>query len=281
MMIGKIRAIDLQRFGEAAGDGGDAGVNGSDAGSQGSNSAAPSGQAVSFKEFLKQNPQYKQEYDGAIRNAVTSRVSGMKTQIEAYQRITDLLAARHEMDLDQNGGYDLAKLYELIEGDRSSMNESALEHGNTPEQEDQRRRDSMQLKRYQANEAKAQKAEADRQKAAQLHQEAQAMAAKYPGFNMDAEMQNQEFAKMVLMDGMPVEKAYKFVHMDDMLQDAMRYSAGKTADAVTASVAAGKARPVEGAARSNSAGVSTKRSFTAADIEKVKKDMARGRSVVF
>ena len=86
---------------------------------------------------------------------------------------------------------------------------------------------------------------------------------------------------MVLMDGMPVEKAYKFVHMDDMLQDAMRYSAGKTADAVTASVAAGQTRPVEGAARGNSAGVSTKRSFTAADIEKVKKDMARGRSVVF
>lgn len=272
-----LNAIDLQRFGEGGGDGGAQGVGGPVPGDQGSNAAAPGGEGkVSFKDFLKQNPDYKREHDGAVKSAVTQRISGLKGQLEAHQKITDLLAARYGMDLDANGGYDLAALLDKVTNDRSGLSESAMEHGVTPEEEDTRLRDQMLLKRYKANEARQAQDEARRQAAFRIGQEADAMAQKYPGFNMDAEMQNQEFRKMVLQDNVPVEKAYRFVHMDDMMADAMRYASGQAMDQVTATVAAGRGRPTEGAARSNGAGVSTTKSFTPKDIAEVKKMMAKG-----
>jgi len=70
------------------------------------------------------------------------------------------------------------------------------------------------------------------------------LLARYPGFNPDTDGADPSFAALVAA-GVPTDKAYEVLHMDDLLLGAMEYASRRTLERLAGSALAGRSRPAE------------------------------------
>ena len=272
-----IPMLDLQLFADggsaaAGGDGGTAqgaGVTAGDAGQQNTGVKAPAasggGEAAvagqdqdpqkAFEALIK--GQYKDQFNASVKKIVDGRVSGLNKQLQGFQSgqaVFDILAQKYGLEPS-----DYAGIAKAAEKDESFVEREAMELGKDP-------RDLLELKRIQRENAnfrrqqeifRMQQAEQQRMQQAAAQQETwrrQAEEAKkvYPGLNLDEEIKNPEFAKL-LRSGVPVRGAYQVIHMDEIMGGAMHYAAKRAAKNVTDNVIAGAARPTENGAAAQGA----------------------------
>lgn len=108
--------------------------------------------------------------------------------------------------------------------------------------------------RYQRQQAElAQRRQMD-QAYQRLMQEADGVKAQYPAFDLNAEMQDPDFVRL-LRAQVPLKTIYEVRHQDEILGGAMQYTAQKVAAKVAAGVSANRGRPAEnGAAASGASG---------------------------
>ena len=111
-----------------------------------------------------------------------------------------------------------------------------------------------QSARYQRQQAElAQRRQMD-QAYQRLMQEADGVKAQYPAFDLNAEMQDPDFVRL-LRAQVPLKTIYEVRHQDEILGGAMQYTAQKVAAKVAAGVSANRGRPAEnGAAASGASG---------------------------
>lgn len=83
-------------------------------------------------------------------------------------------------------------------------------------------------------------------------QEAEALKAKYKAFDFDTEMQNPMFLRQI-QAGVPMEHAYKTLHFDEIMGEAVNVTAAQTEKKVVDNVRAKGSRPAENGAASQSA----------------------------
>ena len=221
---------------------------------------------------------YKDMYSADVQRIINQRFKETKQlqqTVDSYQPILAVLARRY-------GENDPAKLAEKIDNDSAYWSEAADEAGMSVDQfkEFQRiKAENDQLKRAQERQQGEERANAQLQ---QWYSEAQSVKAKFPGFDLNAEVKNPQFQQL-LRAGTPIELAYRVMHMDAMMTDAVQTAAAKTEQRVVANVRAKGARPTE-------AGASSQGGFTVKDdVSKLnKKDRAeiarramRGETIVF
>ena len=113
------------------------------------------------------------------------------------------------------------------------------------------------------------------------YQQAEALKATYPSFDLAAESQNPQFLSM-LKSGVPVQHAYEVVHMEE-IKAAERQLAAKAAEKqVTANVRARGSRPAENG--TNSQGAFTIKNdpskWSKADREEVKRRVRNGEKII-
>ena len=121
---------------------------------------------------------------------------------------------------------------------------------------------------------------------ADLDRQAQALRASFPDFDLNEEMKNPVFARMIAADvGIGVEDAYYAIHRKEIHEAAMREAAAKTAEKLASAIRSGSRRPKESGASSQAPSVSTFDYAKAcrSQREAFKKDlrarMARGEKV--
>ena len=112
-------------------------------------------------------------------------------------------------------------------------------------------RENQQLKEQLAEQENRQRME---QNIAKWSQEAQAIAQKYPGLDLEKELGNPQFFS-ALMNGASVEGAYWGLYHDQLIPQAMQYTAQETERKLAAKIQAQGQRPTENGA---GAGVSMK-----------------------
>ena len=196
------------------------------------------------------NGEYKDVYAEETQRIIDRRFRETKTlqdTVNRNQPLIDMLMQRYKIT---DG--DIGKLTRAIENDDAYWSEAAEEAGMSVEQykEFQRlQRENEQLVRMQRAQMGQQRAN---QQLQQWYSEAQQLKAKFPGFNLDAEVQNPQFVSM-LKAGIPVEHAYKVIHMDEIVTDAMRTSAADTEKRVVENVRAKGTRPQENGTAAQSA----------------------------
>ena len=202
----------------------------------------------SFKDLIK--GEYKDLYDEEVQTILKRRLKdekGLKEQVSQMQPIIDLLNQKYQVQ-----GGDMAKLMEAIEGDDVYWADAAEEAGMTVEQYkkfQKLQRDNEQLIREQ--QMRQGQENANRQVQA-WYQQAEALKATYPSFDLAAESQNPQFLSM-LKSGVPVQHAYEVVHMEE-IKAAERQLAAKAAEKqVTANVRARGSRPAENGTNSQGA----------------------------
>ncbi|MBR6551999.1 MAG: hypothetical protein IKT89_04070 [Clostridia bacterium] len=113
--------------------------------------------------------------------------------------------------------------------------------------------------------------------------EGEALKEVYENFDFRNELKNNSLFGKLLYTGIPLKTAYEVVHKDEILSDAMAYTAQKVREQVVKGIEAKGLRPVENGIASESGiiTVTDVNSLTSQDILKILKKVENGVSVKF
>lgn len=229
----------------AGGEGGATGANAAAAGqmSNGQNTP-PAPEKASFDDLLKSDPEYKKAYDERVQAVVKNRFKSANLAEERLKKAEPLfqkLASKYGIEnLD-----DIDAIMKAADEDDSYYEAEALEKGISVSELKRIKTLERENAEFRKQEAEAKKRASDQAVYAKLMAGADETKRLYPSFDLDTEMQNEQFARMVMGAGVPVKTAFEVIHKDEIMPAAMRYTAQKTATAVAQTIAAGKGRPQE------------------------------------
>lgn len=252
---GKTGEYDNVRFGkQPEPEGGEGAAASSDAGGEKqkvgveTTSSTLEDKRKAFRELV--NGEYKDQYTEETQRLINRRFKeskAMEESLNAQKPVIDMLMQRYKIE---DG--DVGKLAKAIENDNAYWSEAAAEAGMSVDvykQVQKIQRENEMLRRAERN--RAGEAVVQRQ-LRQWAEQAEAMKALYPNFDMAQETANPAFVNM-LKAGIPVEHAYKVLHMDEIVSGAVTAAAKQTEQQVVANIRAKGARPAENGTSSQSA----------------------------
>lgn len=187
------------------------------------------------------------EYNRQMQATVQSRLKSAKDAEEKLAKLApaiEVLARKHGQDPNNPDYEALAK---AINDDDSFYEDLALQLGvssSTAKKMDQEKRDGI---RKQVQEQQSLAQQQFQQHIMKLEQQAEALKAIYPSFDLRKEMQNPVFARMTAPGTgfMSVEDAYNAVHRKELEAAKAQVIAKQAADKISNSIAANSRRPNE------------------------------------
>lgn len=234
-------------MGVTGGDAASTSVTAGDAAGNRAEGADAASNRPSFEDLVKGD--YKAEADKYINQIVRERVKGPNATIKAQNEILSVVAAKYGMDA---GKLDLNALKEKVTADDMYYEDKAAEAGLTVEQyrrvaeaESKGRAYDLMMQDMQAE----QEAKAELQR---LQTEAEQVRQMFPDFDLNKEMQNPVFQKLIA-NGVNMNSAYTSVHADEILTGAMQRTAQAVREATANEIAARGTRPRENASSSRAA----------------------------
>lgn len=324
MIIHFDELLKLQRFaegGDGAGDGGNAGVTGQEVAAPVSTRARNRNPLADVKFGIQEDEvagqtapgeqpdeveapaeetyeslikgKYKADYDKDVQRIVQHRLRGAKeteARLNSLNPVLQIMAQRYGIDADNPAAIDVDALTRAVSEDKALYEAEAARQGVPVEIYMKSQQLDRQQKAFQAQQQAIKDEAIARQQYANLLTQAAAIKAAIPGFDLDVEMQNPDFGRMVLNAGVPVEAAYYAVHHKD-IQAAQRrqqlqmtqYAVQQTAEKTAKAVASGSRRPTEnGVAKVTSPEPRTDpRSLTKAERAEIRRRVAAGAKIVF
>ena len=247
--------LELQLFADEQGAvsgsiGMDAASIGQDSGSF--NAAPAQDAAVDFDGMLKSNPQFKAEYDARVKRALDGRYkefNGLKERQAKAAPMYALLAGKYGVQAADDGSFDEDAIMQAIMDDDSYYEDEALQKGMSVSQLKETKRLERENAELKQQVEERNKEEQGRAFFGELVKQADELRDRfYPGFDLQAEMENPQFARLV-MNGVPLKGAFEAVHMDEIMGGAMQYAAQRVTEKVSNAYQANKGRPRENGAR--------------------------------
>ena len=240
---------------------------------------------MSFDDLVKSNPDYKKALGDKINAAVEKRFKNQKDLQKRFDSISpalEVLAARHGIMPGDNGEYDYEALSQRILDDNDLYAEEALDRGMSVE-------DLKHLKQIEAENARLKRANEETAREQQSREayeaflaEGEAAKAVYPDLDLEAEMQNADFGRLIA-SGVPVKTAYEVIHKDEILMAGMEYASQQGIQKVANAVKSNSFRTQENGLSSQSAadtGSVDVRSMKLADFQKIKERAMSGERIV-
>ena len=179
---------------------------------------------------------YGEDVGGAVRDR-------FKNQSDASKQLNDLQPML-EVLMQKAGAKSVEDLRDIILNDDSRYEEEAEEKGITVEA----LKYQKELEAENAKKDQQLQAVKDREHAMGLIQQGEEMKQIYPGFDLMAEMQNEQFRHWVSPQvGMSVKQAYDAIHGDELRAQAVAYGMDRTRQQLGQTIQAQQARPGEGA----------------------------------
>lgn len=234
------------------------------------------------------NGKYKSDYDKAIKKAINNRFKNdrnLQGQIDSIDPIIRTMAERYGVRPNPDGSIPIAQLQAAIDNDNSIYEKEAFEMGIPVEQlkrTKQLEREVAQLRNQNAQ------SERDRQWN-EVVQQAEAAKQVYPNFDLDSEMQNPNFGRLLATmqrSGFPnaVKTVYEIIHKDEIMGGAMAYAVQQTQNKISNSIQSGMTRPAEngiGQQSTASVGNVDPSKLTKAQIDDIRKRAERGEKITF
>ena len=201
-----------------------------------------------FRDLVR--GEYKDEYTKATQELINKRfkeTKALEKQVAEQQKVLDTMFTKYGIS---DG--DLAKLQKSIDDDYNMWAEAADREGLTVDTY----KEMFKIKQQNAEMLRAeQQRQQEAQANAQMQQwlaEEQELRKTFPNFDIRAEIQNPDFSRL-LQTGVSVETAYRVIHMDDIVSNAMKTTASLTEKRVADSVKAKGVRPAENGTTAQSA----------------------------
>ena len=220
--------------------------------------------------FYKEHPEAKKVADKRTSKVVKGRVYEMNKAMQKSDAVMQKLMVRY-------GVNDIDALNEALDSDEV-FEALAAERGENPDT--MRELENLKVLQRQVEHQRHQE-ELDRKANETFNgwmREAEPLKERYPGFNLENELQNPEFGKL-LQRGIPMEHAYKLLHHDELIAAAEKSAAEK----ISKNVQSRAARPSENG-HGNQSGVVGKsdvHKLTKKDRAELAKRAARGERIEF
>lgn len=182
--------------------------------------------------------EFKDIYSSETQRIINERFRStreLEERIAAQNPIVEVLADRYGVPAD-----DPKALLDAIEKDEQMWAKAADDAGLTVEQYREVQRLERDNAKLRAEQARAEGERRVQQQLAAWQDEATALQAEYPEFDLAAECRNESFLRM-LRAGVPVAHAYKVTHLSDITARAAADAEKRAAQ----NVAARGARPSE------------------------------------
>lgn len=231
------------------------------------------------------NGKYKKEYGKAVQSAVNKRFKNQQAQNSLIDPIITGLAQKYGIQRNKDGSIPLEALNAAYLNDNAQYEKEAFDRGMSVDDLKQIKtleRENQALKQRQAQE------ENNRYWAA-MEDQAKALKGQFPNLDFASEMENPEFAQQLSFyrgadPDHAVEKAYKFVHMDELMSGAMQYAVQRTNEKISKAIQSGSRRPVENGMSSQSTGGTNgidPSTLTLAQIRELTSRASRGETITF
>lgn len=238
-----------------------------------------------FKDIIKSD-EYKDEAREYFQGLLSSRLKGREAKDKEYAQLApalELLADYYGVKTE-DGKFDVAKLAEAIDQDDRLIEDKALERGVSNETERFMMKQDRELRAFREREKQREQDEQDRAWYQNLRNQEAMMQQNVPGFRLDNEMQNKEFAFLV-SNGFSVESAFKAVHHDEIMANQGAYITQQVAQKLSNAVAANGKRPAENGTNNNAAGstkwITDPTKLTKEQREEIRRRAARGEEIVW
>ena len=200
--------------------------------------------------YKSMKEQYKDLFQADTQSIINKRFKETKQLEEKMgkaQPVLDMLMAKYNLE-----GDDYSALQKALEADDSQWVEAADAAGMSVDQYRQLNTLQAQNRALMAQQEARQREQQIAEQVAKWTQEAEALKQRFPSLDLNAEIQNPEFARL-LQANVPVETAYMAVHADDIVSQAMVATKQETEKKVTDNIKANRSRPSENGASSQSA----------------------------
>lgn len=203
---------------------------------------------AAFKAMIE--GEHKEDFEEMFQQTFNRRFRNhkeMEESLAAQKPIMDMLMQKHNI---QDG--DVAKLLTAIEQDDTYWEEGAEKAGLSVEQYRKMQKmeqENADLRRAQQRQLGQQMAQ---QKLAEWQRDAESIREVYPSFNLDAELQSDDF-KGLLKAGIGLQQAYELIHMEEIKEATARNAAATAGQQLAAKIKTKAARPSENGTSTSSA----------------------------
>lgn len=261
----------LQLLAEGGSEGG-AADNGGQQTAEAGTEQQPENLDAEFDAMVKGDGKFREVYGKRVQKAVFDRMKTTKASVDrlnSFAPAFEVLAARYGISPDDPA------LAEKIAQDTGLLDEVALRNGRDAQTE-------MEIQRYKAQSEQAnamiQRILADQQMDKWM-QEAEELKQRYPDFSLEEQMENPAFADLLQNHHVTMEGAYLALNHDSVIQQTVRRTEKRAADAV----AAGKNRPRENGMGSQAGAAMSKdpMQMTKEEFRRWEEAVSRGERVSF
>lgn len=198
-----------------------------------------------FDDLIKGD--YKKDYDKAVKSAINKRFrnqANLQKQLDAQAPILEMLSNKYGVAVTDKG-FDVDAIQRKLDEDNAMYEQEAFERGidvDTLKQIKQlERQNAIQQRQLQ---------EAQRKEGFErLVQQANEAKKIYPDFDLDTEMMDEGFGRLIA-NGIDAKTAYEVVHMNDIMTSGMQYAVQRTKENISRDIQSGK-RPQENGTSSN------------------------------
>lgn len=212
---------------------------------------------IPYADLIKSD-EYKAEHKAYMDKTISDRFKKNDAEMNALRErdsqsmeVLGLLAQIYE--IDPNGENFIGDLKNKIETDESLYEAYGMKYDMSSQEARKNIQLEMKAKRVEAMEQaqrQAQAMEAQRRENNAAIQTmmgyAQETKKLYPEFDLNAEMQNDDFRRLVVTFRGDTTRAYKAMHIDELMERSTAENAAKAKQAITNSIASGQTRPIEG-----------------------------------
>ena len=232
----------------------------------------------SFDELIKGD--YKKEFDEKVQGAIAKRFKNqadLQGQLDKMNPILDMVSSRYGI-AKTDKGYDIEAIQKKLEEDDSMYEQEAFDRGMDVAT-------LKQIKNLERQNAflKQQQQEAEQRRGFErLVQQANEAKQIYPDFDLDVEMTNPDFGRLVGV-GVDAKTAYQVVHNDELMAAGMQYAVQHTKENISRNIQSGQ-RPAENGMSNNSPsnlGAQDPSKLTLKEFEDIKQRAMRGERISF
>lgn len=236
-----------------------------------------------FEDLIK--GKYKKDFETKVKDVISKR---LKNSREAEDRLSkmngmlEVLGSRYGIDTSDINSIDYDRLASQIEEDNSYYEEEALEKGldvETLKQMKKMERENNRLRQMMAEKTRQEKTMQEWQNIVAKSAE---VKERYPEFDLETEMENPTFAKLVA-NGISPMNAYQSLHYEEIQERIIQQAAINTTEKISNAVQSNLNRPAENGI-SPSPASETKldpRNLTKQQREDIRRRVARGEKISF
>lgn len=230
-----------------------------------------------FEDMIR--GQFKDQFQNKVQGILDRRFKSMndqKAQIDEYKSIIEPL-------MEVYGTKDMGEIRKAILKDNGKVEQLADEAGMSVEQYLAYQETMRQNAQYQAAEQERIAQEESDKIYEEWMRQAEELKADYPGFNLEAEVENPAFLDLIKNPNIDIRTAYEALHLQDILQGTASHVAEAVRNNTVNTIRSRGMRPTENGLAEQPGIVrkSDPSKLSRADREEIARRVARGEEISF